>query len=118
MCALFLRASYDKSLNPFAEEAETTDSSKDSKPNDVGEVHDNPFGDYDLDAEDGVDLDEASQGWAVRALYDYSRSEEDEIDFKSGEVFVQLSAEDEMGWCRGRKDGVTGLFPGNYVERI
>ncbi|XP_076450073.1 protein kinase C and casein kinase substrate in neurons protein 1-like [Babylonia areolata] len=82
------------------------------------QVHDNPFGDYDLDTEEGVDLDDSSQGWAVRALYDYARSEEDEIEFKAGDVFVQLSAEDEMGWSRGRKDGVVGLFPGNYVERV
>lgn len=36
----------------------------------------------------------------------------------AGDVFVQLANEDEMGWCKGRKDGVVGLFPSNYVERI
>ncbi|KAK7098885.1 protein kinase C and casein kinase substrate in neurons protein 1-like isoform X2 [Littorina saxatilis] len=79
----------------------------------------NPFGDQDLDGdEEGVDLDDSSQGWAVRALYDYDKAEEDEIGFKAGDVFVQLTNEDEMGWCRGRKDGIVGLFPSNYVERI
>ena len=46
----------------------------------------NPFGDADLDGEeDGVDLDDSSQGWAVRALYDYDKAEEDEIGFKAGQ---------------------------------
>ncbi|XP_076472022.1 protein kinase C and casein kinase substrate in neurons protein 1-like isoform X2 [Babylonia areolata] len=77
----------------------------------------NPFGDADLEAEE-EGTDDNSQGWAVRALYDYEKAEDDEIGFKAGDVFVQLSTEDEMGWCKGRKDGTTGLFPSNYVERI
>ena len=45
----------------------------------------NPFGDGDLDGEEeGVDLDDSSQGWAVRALYDYDKAEDDEIGFKAG----------------------------------
>ena len=47
----------------------------------------NPFGDgdADLDAEgEGVDLDDSSQGWAVRALYDYEKAEDDEIGFRAG----------------------------------
>lgn len=83
-----------------------------------GSNGENPFGEADMDEEDGEDLDDTSQGWAVRALYDYDKAEEDEIGFKAGDVFVQLSSEDEMGWCRGRKDGIVGLFPSNYVERI
>ncbi|KAL8614195.1 hypothetical protein ACOMHN_026412 [Nucella lapillus] len=84
-----------------------------------GSNGENPFGEgegEDVD-EEGVELDN-SQGWAVRALYDYDKAEEDEIGFKQGDVFVQMSTEDEMGWCRGQKDGTTGLFPSNYVERI
>jgi hypothetical protein len=47
----------------------------------------NPFGEGDMDDDDeeGVDLEEPSQGWAVRALYDYDKAEEDEIGFKAGE---------------------------------
>ncbi|XP_025085422.1 protein kinase C and casein kinase substrate in neurons protein 1-like isoform X2 [Pomacea canaliculata] len=89
-----------------------------SVPASYGRNGDNPFGETDEGDEEGFDLDDNSNGWAVRALYDYDKAEEDEIGFKAGDVFVQLTNEDEMGWCKGRKDGVVGLFPSNYVERI
>ncbi|BFZ05187.1 hypothetical protein BsWGS_08226 [Bradybaena similaris] len=80
---------------------------------------DNPFGDTERYDDDDEDAEEPpNDGWTVRALYDYDRAEEDELEFKAGDVFVQLTTEDEMGWCKGRKDGRVGFYPKNYVARI
>ncbi|OUC41369.1 hypothetical protein D917_00431 [Trichinella nativa] len=38
----------------------------------------------------------------------------DEWD-ESGDIFEKLGDEDEQGWCKGRKDGITGLYPANYA---
>ncbi|XP_041366171.1 protein kinase C and casein kinase substrate in neurons protein 2-like isoform X2 [Gigantopelta aegis] len=83
------------------------------------ENNSNPFGDADMD--DHSDPEEPpsnEQGVAVRALYDYEKSEDDELNFKAGDVFVEIRGEDEMGWSKGRKNGVEGLYPANYVERL
>ncbi|GFO33553.1 protein kinase c and casein kinase substrate in neurons protein 1 [Plakobranchus ocellatus] len=78
---------------------------------------DNPFGEHD-DGEDVGGEEPPSQGWVVRALYDYIKAEDDELDFKAGDIFTQIATEDEMGWCKGQKDGKVGFYPKNYVERI
>lgn len=76
----------------------------------------NPFGDHD--DEDVGEEEPPSEGWMVRALYDYVKAEDDELEFKAGDIFKQTATEDEMGWCKGQKDGKVGFYPKNYVERI
>jgi hypothetical protein len=52
---------------------------------------------------------------AVVAIYDYYADKEDELSFQESAVIYVLKKNDD-GWWEGVMDGVTGLFPGNYVE--
>lgn len=63
-------------------------------------------------------VDNGEPGVKVKALYDYEAAEEDELAFKTGDVFEKLEDEDEQGWCKGRKDGRVGLYPANYIEIV
>ncbi|KAK0174069.1 hypothetical protein PV328_007186 [Microctonus aethiopoides] len=53
----------------------------------------------------------------VKALYDYSPQDLDELALKEGDI-VELIKEHEGGWWHGKLKGKTGLFPSNYVEKI
>ncbi|KAJ8679077.1 hypothetical protein QAD02_014864 [Eretmocerus hayati] len=53
----------------------------------------------------------------VRALYDYTPQDLDELELKEGEI-IELLKEHEGGWWHGRLKGRTGLFPSNYVEKV
>ena len=51
------------------------------------------------------------------AVYDYTADKEDELSFSENSVIYVLKRNDD-GWWEGVMDGVTGLFPGNYVEPL
>lgn len=52
---------------------------------------------------------------SVVAIYDYYADKDDELSFQESAVIYVLKKNDD-GWWEGVMDGITGLFPGNYVE--
>lgn len=52
---------------------------------------------------------------SVIAIYDYYADKDDELSFQENAVIYVLKKNDD-GWWEGVMDGITGLFPGNYVE--
>ncbi|XP_030638124.1 GRB2-related adapter protein 2b [Chanos chanos] len=53
----------------------------------------------------------------VRAMYDFSAEEHDELDFRAGDLIEVLDRSDPS-WWRGRLHGRTGLFPSNYTTPV
>uniref|UniRef100_A0A8C1SY44 Abl-interactor 1b n=1 Tax=Cyprinus carpio TaxID=7962 RepID=A0A8C1SY44_CYPCA len=53
----------------------------------------------------------------VVAIYDYAKDKDDELSFMEGAIIYIIKKNDD-GWFEGVCNGVTGLFPGNYVESI
>ncbi|MBN3302688.1 ABI1 protein, partial [Amia calva] len=53
----------------------------------------------------------------VVAIYDYAKDKDDELSFMEGAIIYIIKKNDD-GWYEGVCNGVTGLFPGNYVESI
>ncbi|XP_062847195.1 abl interactor 1a isoform X2 [Trichomycterus rosablanca] len=53
----------------------------------------------------------------VVAIYDYIKDKDDELSFMEGAIIYIIKKNDD-GWYEGVCNGVTGLFPGNYVEPI
>ncbi|XP_064202653.1 abl interactor 1 isoform X7 [Anguilla rostrata] len=53
----------------------------------------------------------------VVAIYDYTKDKDDELSFVEGAIIYIIKKNDD-GWYEGVCNGVTGLFPGNYVESI
>uniref|UniRef100_A0A8B9SCU5 Intersectin 2 n=1 Tax=Apteryx owenii TaxID=8824 RepID=A0A8B9SCU5_APTOW len=51
----------------------------------------------------------------VIAMYDYMANNEDELSFSKGQLINVLS-KDDADWWQGEINGVTGLFPSNYVK--
>lgn len=51
------------------------------------------------------------------ALYPYQAQNEDELNFEKGDVITVLAKEEEA-WWRGELNGVSGVFPSNYVSSM
>lgn len=56
-------------------------------------------------------------GTSARALFQYVAQREDELSFNEGDLIVVIGKNAD-GWWEGEKNGVRGVFPGNYVEEI
>ena len=50
----------------------------------------------------------------MKALFDFKPQEENELEFKKGEI-IQVIEKDDANWWRGRLGEREGLFPANYV---
>ncbi|XP_070693824.1 nebulin isoform X2 [Pempheris klunzingeri] len=61
----------------------------------------------------------STTGKTVRAMYDYTAADNDEVSFKDSDVIVNVQSIDE-GWMYGtvQRTGKTGMLPANYVEAI
>ncbi|XP_059104558.1 intersectin-2 isoform X3 [Peromyscus eremicus] len=51
----------------------------------------------------------------VIAMYDYVANNEDELNFSKGQL-INVMNKDDPDWWQGEINGVTGLFPSNYVK--
>ncbi|KAK1795068.1 hypothetical protein P4O66_009915 [Electrophorus voltai] len=67
---------------------------------------------------------EADPQWApknyiekVVAIYDYAKDKDDELSFMEGAIIYIVKKNDD-GWFEGVCNGVTGLFPGNYCQKV
>jgi len=50
----------------------------------------------------------------VVAIFNYTKLRDDELELLEGDV-ITIIKENDDGWIEGVKDGIQGLFPGNYV---
>lgn len=53
--------------------------------------------------------------FTVKALFDFKPQEENELEFKKGEI-IEVVEKDDANWWRGRLGDREGLFPANYVS--
>uniref|UniRef100_A0A3P9PB83 Osteoclast-stimulating factor 1 n=1 Tax=Poecilia reticulata TaxID=8081 RepID=A0A3P9PB83_POERE len=62
-------------------------------------------------------LPSVTGGVQVRALYDFTAEEDDELGFSAGDIIEVLDRSDQA-WWRGRLRGQSGLFPANHTAPI
>lgn len=58
-------------------------------------------------------------GFAVKALYDYTAADKDEVSFRENDIIVNCQKVDE-GWMTGTVQRTLqwGMLPANYVEKV
>ncbi|VDO44748.1 unnamed protein product, partial [Onchocerca flexuosa] len=58
-------------------------------------------------------------GFTVKALYDYTAADKDEVTFVEGDIIINCQKVDE-GWLTGTVQRTLqwGMLPANYVERV
>ncbi len=56
----------------------------------------------------------------VKANYDFSSEDSDDLSFKVGDVIEVIESSDQYGWWTGRIKGTqkVGNFPSNYVQKL
>jgi len=59
----------------------------------------------------------SAQKGNVRAIYDYTATEDNELTFKANDRIVVLQ-KDDSGWWQGELNGQVGMFPSNFVEQL
>ncbi|GAA6017843.1 hypothetical protein JCM10207_003472 [Rhodosporidiobolus poonsookiae] len=52
-----------------------------------------------------------------RAVWDYNKSQPDDLGFKTGDI-ITIEEEVNGDWWKGSLNGQTGLFPSNHVEPL
>ncbi|XP_056606448.1 GRB2-related adapter protein 2b [Triplophysa dalaica] len=58
-----------------------------------------------------------SSGTSVRAMFDFTAEDQDELNFRTGDLIEVLDQSDRF-WWKGRLRGRTGLFPVNYTNPL
>lgn len=53
----------------------------------------------------------------VMAIFSYQAQNDDELTFHKGSV-INVIAKEDADWWKGECNGVTGLFPSNYVSAL
>ncbi|XP_030591685.1 GRB2-related adapter protein 2a [Archocentrus centrarchus] len=53
----------------------------------------------------------------VRALYNFTAEEDDELEFSAGDI-IEVVDNSDGSWWKGRLRGSEGLFPANYTEQL
>ncbi|KAG7451016.1 SH3-domain-containing protein [Guyanagaster necrorhizus] len=55
----------------------------------------------------------------ARAIWGYNEARQDpnDLSFRAGDI-IEIVSEANADWWTGRRNGVEGLFPSNYVERL
>jgi len=71
---------------------------------------------YEEPAAEGGDAQGAPLQY--RAIAAYEASQEGDLWFNEGDIINVLDTSDPDGWWTGEIEGVTGVFPSNYVEPL
>ncbi|XP_072549707.1 GRB2-related adapter protein 2a [Salminus brasiliensis] len=53
----------------------------------------------------------------VKAMFDFTAEEDDELGFSAGDV-IEVIDRSDTSWWKGRLHGKVGLFPANYIVQI
>jgi len=52
----------------------------------------------------------------VRALYNYTAQQNDELSFQEGDILYIIDKSDQSGWWKAKVGNQEGMIPSNYVE--
>uniref|UniRef100_A0A1I8F412 SH3 domain-containing protein n=1 Tax=Macrostomum lignano TaxID=282301 RepID=A0A1I8F412_9PLAT len=84
--------------------------------------HDGPAGPLDIKMAKyirrPIDFDSLDDLYIQRvvAIYEYTADKDDELTFRENDVIYVVKKNDDGWWEGYMAGGVSGLFPGNYVE--